>query len=199
MPRANQPRGSALLRESVTATIRCAVFEELAETGCARMSMDAVARRAGVGKAALYRRWASKDQMLIDLVSTAARDELPAPADTGSLRGDVASLVAESVGILDRPQIRRILLDLLAEAGHNPALSEAVRSAIAAPLRATLDAILDRAVTRGELPPDLDRALATDLLGAPLFFRLLAADTPVDAGYRTRLTRSLLAALTVAH
>ncbi|MBB6174374.1 AcrR family transcriptional regulator [Nocardiopsis mwathae] len=183
----------------MTATIRTAVFEELAGTGYARMSMEAVARRAGVGKAALYRRWASKEEMLVGLVSAEMRDEHPEPVDTGSLQGDVAAFVAATADLLGRPHIRRILPDLLAEAQRSRALADAMCTALLAPRRAAVDAILRRATTRGELPVDLDHDLATDLLGAPLVFRILITDGPLDPGYRSRLTRSLVAALATAH
>src|ERR671938_244016 len=65
MSKGREPAGAAVLQESVTAAITSAMFDQLAEIGYARMSMDAVARRAGVGKAAVYRRWRSKQAMLI--------------------------------------------------------------------------------------------------------------------------------------
>ena len=64
--------GSAVLSDEVTEAIRDAVFAELAETGYARMSMEAVARRARAGKAAIYRRWPSKAAMVLAMVSQVA-------------------------------------------------------------------------------------------------------------------------------
>ena len=87
-----------MLQESVTAAITSAMFDQLAEVGYARMSMDAVARRAGVGKAALYRRWPCKQAMLIDLVEASILRNLPEVPDTGSLAGDVRRFLDVIVG-----------------------------------------------------------------------------------------------------
>src|SRR6201991_1040979 len=86
------PAGAAVLREDVTDAIRAAVFEELAAVGFARMSIEGIARRAGVGKTAVYRRWRSKLHLVLDVVSAFAAQGLPAPA-TGSLYGDIRALL----------------------------------------------------------------------------------------------------------
>ncbi|MEV5342805.1 TetR/AcrR family transcriptional regulator [Streptomyces sp. NPDC052676] len=190
-----RPTGSALLRESVTETIRRAVFEELAETGYARMSMEAVTRRARVGKAALYRRWPSKEAMVVELVSEAAAAHLPAPAGSGSLRADVARFVRDTVADLSHSLAGRIIPDLVAESARNPSLREALHTAVLAPRRAAVAALLRQAMERGELPADIDMGLAVDLFGAPLYFRMLAVGGPTDEAYVDRLTRAVLAAL----
>ncbi|WP_431972391.1 TetR/AcrR family transcriptional regulator [Nocardia sp. bgisy134] len=190
--------GAAALRETVTETITRAALDELAEIGYARMSMEAVTRRAGVGKAALYRRWPSKDAMLIDLISTAVRAHSPADIDTGSLRGDVEAFIRDVVGALTHQLVSRIVPDLFAEAARNRDLADALRAAVAAPRRAAAAQLLQRGIDRGELPTQLDFELGMDLLGAPLFFRLLISRGPVDDGYIARLTNATLAALAAA-
>src|SRR5882757_4143114 len=87
-----RPAGAAVLREEVTDAIRAAVFAELASVGYGRMSIESIARRAGVGKAAVYRRWPSKLPIVLDVVSALAVHSLPAP-DTGTLLGDVKALL----------------------------------------------------------------------------------------------------------
>ncbi|MGV9571600.1 helix-turn-helix domain-containing protein, partial [Streptomyces nigra] len=87
-PRRRAPAGAAVLREDVTEAIRAAVFEELAAVGYARMSIEGIARRAGVGKTAVYRRWRSKLHLVLDVVSAVAVMGLPVP-DTGTLEGDL--------------------------------------------------------------------------------------------------------------
>lgn len=79
-------RGSARLRDELTRAIEAAAVDELAENGYGRFSMGAVARRAAVGKAAIYRRWATKDEMLADLLATKAVQVTVSPS-TGSLAG----------------------------------------------------------------------------------------------------------------
>jgi len=194
-PARRRPAGAAVLQEDVTTAITAAAFEELAETGYARMSMDAVARRAGVGKAALYRRWDSKDAMLIDLVARAVRGSALIQADTGSLRGDVEAHLVATLNQLSGRLVSRIAPDFLAESPRNPALAAALREVIATPRRQSSDAILSRAIDRGELPADLDHDLALDLLMAPLGFRLLVSRGVIDDDYLRRLTDVTVAAL----
>ena len=90
------PAGAAVLREDVTEAIRAAVFEELAAVGFARMSIEGIARRAGVGKTAVYRRWKSKLSPGAGPGLGVAAQGLPAPA-TGSLYGDVRPLLEVAV------------------------------------------------------------------------------------------------------
>lgn len=194
-PTRRPPAGAAALREDVTAAITAAAFEELAETGYARMSMDAVARRAGVGKAALYRRWDSKDAMLIGIVARAVREGALIQVDTGTLRGDVEAYLRATADQLGNRLVSRIAPDLLAESPRNPALASAMRAVIAGPRRESAGALLSRAVDRGELPADLDHDLALDLLVAPLGFRLLALRGAVDDDYLRRLADATVAAL----
>src|SRR3954454_12051409 len=86
MPRT--PTGAAVLQPEVTQAITEAVMWELAEQGYGRLSMEAVAKRAGVGKSALYRRWASKDHMIASVVTEFSVTRA-ADVNTGSLRGDL--------------------------------------------------------------------------------------------------------------
>ncbi|WP_300610191.1 TetR/AcrR family transcriptional regulator [Trebonia sp.] len=194
-PSRRRPAGAAVLQENVTSAITAAAFGELAEAGYARMSMEAVARRAGVGKAALYRRWDSKDAMLTDLVARAVREHALIHADTGTLRGDVDAYLRATFRELSNPLVSRIAPDFLAESPRNPPLAAALREVIATPRREVADAMLVRAIDRGELPADLDHDLALDLLAAPLGFRLLITQGVTDDDYLRRLTDVTVAAL----
>ncbi|WP_370964442.1 TetR/AcrR family transcriptional regulator [Amycolatopsis sp. cg9] len=187
--------GGAVLRRQVTDAITEAAFAELAETGYARTSMDAVARRAGVGKAALYRRWRSKQAMLAELIRDKVADALPPAPDTGALRTDLRELFATFRAQLDNPLITRIGAGLLAEAEHDATLAEVLQTGVAEPRRAAARAILQAAIDRGELPPGLELELGTDLLIAPLAFRLLVLKRPIDDRYLETLTRAIEAAL----
>lgn len=188
------PTGAAVLRPELTDAIIEAVLDELAEKGYGRLSMDAVARRAGVGKSALYRRWASKQDMAIDVVSRLSV-LLADVADTGSLRGDVRAVLEAIVQWLDEPRLGRIVPDLVAEAKRNEALADAMKRHIEAPRRDRADAVLARAVERGELTWDINRELVVDLFGAAIFWRLSVRRVPVSVAYLDDLTALVLAAL----
>ncbi|MFG2137024.1 TetR/AcrR family transcriptional regulator [Streptomyces sp. NPDC048650] len=188
------PAGAAVLREDKTAAIRAAVFEELAAVGFARMSIEGIARRAGVGKTAVYRRWRSKLHLVLDVVSAVAAAGLPSP-DTGSLRGDVRMLLEVAARGLQHPMASQILPDLLAEAARSPELAEALRAALHDSQQGVAAAMVARAVERGEIPAGADGGLALDLLTGPLYWRLVVVRADLPAGYLDALAGSVAAAL----
>ncbi len=190
--------GGAALRQRVTEAITEAVFAELAEAGYARMSMESVARRAEVGKAALYRRWPSKQAMVTELIRSKVTDALPPTPATGALHTDLRELFATFRGQLANPLLARIAAGLLAEASHDDALAEGLHTGVTAPRRAAARAILQGAIDRGELPPGLDLDLGTDLLIAPLAFRILVTQGRSDDEYLETLTTAIEAALRAA-
>lgn len=192
------PAGAAVLRTEVTEAIRTAVFEELATVGYGRMSIERVARRAGVGKAAVYRRWRSKLPIVLDVVAAVAAQGLPTP-DTGSLRGDLRVLLEATARVLQHPVAAQIIPDLLAESARNPELAEALQTAVRDSQRGVAETVIHSAVTRGELSPDTDIDLALDLASGPLYWRLAMVRSPLGEGYLDRLTAATVAAFTAAH
>lgn len=171
----------------VTEVILDAVLAELADKGFGGLTMDAVARRAGVGKSALYRRWPSKVEMTADLMRVLSVPTDPAP-DTGSLTGDIRALLDDVVAWLSDERVRRVYPDLLAEAQRNPALGEALMTYVGRPRRARGTAALERAAERGELAVDADQDIILDALGALVFWRLIALGRPVTDEHLQRLT-----------
>ncbi|WP_069167022.1 TetR/AcrR family transcriptional regulator [Nocardia altamirensis] len=188
------PTGAAVLQPRITAAVAEAVMDELAEHGYVRLSMEAIAKRAGVGKSALYRRWPSKQDMVIAVLSEFSV-ELADVEDTGTLRTDLMATLQATHAWFTHPRMSTILPDLTAEAGRNPVLAEAVRATIGAPRRALGTRMLHRAIERGELPGDTDIELALDLLAAPMFWRLNVRHAAAEPGYLDRLADHLLRAL----
>ncbi|MFC1412551.1 TetR/AcrR family transcriptional regulator [Streptacidiphilus sp. N1-12] len=191
------PAGAAVLRDDVTEAIRGAVFEELAISGYSRLSIEAVARRAGVGKTAVYRRWRSKLPMVIDVVSEVASLGLVLP-DTGSLHNDLRMFVHVVARVLRHPLAAQIVPDLLAEAARNPEIAETLAGALNEAQRQSSAALVRKAVGRGELAPDTDPDLALDLIAGPLYWRLAVVRTPIGKDYLDRLAVSIAAALGAA-
>ncbi|KOU67408.1 TetR family transcriptional regulator [Streptomyces sp. WM4235] len=185
--------GGPVLQDSVTQAISAAFFEELASVGYARLSLEAVAKRAGAGKAAIYRRWPSKLEMTVALISEVAVDA-PEVADTGTLRGDVRAFLVDLADGLSHRLPSKIIPDLLAESTRNPELAQALLAAVRDPRRAKATGLLERAVERGELPTDVDRELALDFLAGPLYWRLAVLHAPTGPDYLDRLTDKLVAA-----
>ncbi|WP_269856804.1 TetR/AcrR family transcriptional regulator [Streptomyces sp. RPT161] len=188
------PTGAAVFQPRITSAITEAVLDELAAHGYVRLSMEAVAKRAKVGKSALYRRWPSKQDMVIAVLSEFSVPLADVP-DAGSLREDLLATLRAVHDWLTHPRLATILPDLTAEAGRNPALAEAIRTAIGEPRRALGTVTLRRAVERGELPADLDLELALDLLAAPVYWRLHVRHATLEPGYFERLVDHVIRAL----
>jgi AcrR family transcriptional regulator len=185
-----------VLQSEVTDAIQTAFFEELAEVGYGRLSIDAVAKRAGVGKAAIYRRWRSKLDMTVALTSEVAVAAIDVP-DTGSLRGDIRQYLDNACEAIAHPLARHIIPDLLAEATRNPALADALVPTLRTPRRAKAAVLFQRAVKRGELAADSDLEMCMDFLAGPLYWRLAVVHTQTGEDYLDRLTDRILAALTM--
>ncbi len=184
-----------MLREDVTEAIRAAVFEELAAVGFARMSIEGIARRAGVGKTAVYRRWRSKLHLVLDLVSAFAAQGLPVPA-TGSLYGDVRALLEVMSHVLRHPVASQVIPDLLVESVRNPELADAIRSALVDGQQGIAGQIVRDAVARGELPAGTDPERALDLVIGPLYWRLVVVRSELPPGYLDELAAAVVAGLT---
>lgn len=166
--------GAAVKRPQITDALARVFFEEWARVGYSALSLDAVAKKAGVGKAALYRRWRSKADMAQDLVSqlTATVPARIESGDRGSLEADLFAMGLAGRRLMRHPMVRRIMADLYASMEREPALAAALRPSEAARQK-KVATLVERAVARGELPADIDRALATDMLIGPLYWRLV--------------------------
>jgi AcrR family transcriptional regulator len=187
--------GGPVLQDDVTEAIESAFFAELADVGYGRLSIDAVARRAAVGKAAVYRRWRSKLDITVALVSKTAIAAIDVP-DTGSLRGDIRQYLYNGRDALSHPLVRRIVPDMLAESIRNPELADVLAQTVREPRRIKAVELFERAAARGELPRDADLDLAMDLLGGALYFRLIVTQLPVGDDYCDRLADRIVAAVT---
>lgn len=176
----------------VTGAILDAALTELAENGFRGSSMDGIARRAEVGKAALYRRWKSKADLVAAAMKTVSGTDAPVP-DTGSLRGDVRELLDGVLTWLSDPRTRRVYPDLLAEGQRDPALADALMEYIGAPRRRRGHAVLERAAARGEVSPAADRELLLDSLAALVFWRLIALNRSVSAEHLDHIADAIVA------
>lgn len=157
-----------------------AALAGLAEHGYDRLSMDDVAARAGVGKAAIYRRWRSKAAMVAAAL-TWWREQLGPLTipDTGTLRGDVDALVAAVPETGDVAGAAAIILDVATAATRDPAIAEVLELHVLARLREVLTAVLGQATARGEIPAGRNLALAPDIILGLNMLRL-ATGKPVD-------------------
>lgn len=161
-----------------------AALDQLEEFGYERLSMDQVARRAGVGKAALYRRWSGKLEMVVDALA-GLRDPLPQKIELDSLEATVCALLNGVLDWLQTPRIVRVLPDLITQAQRQPVLAAIMREQIGGPRRGLAAESL-RPWTTADQAGQTTRELALDLLAAPIYWRL-SQQLPVDEGYVDRL------------
>jgi AcrR family transcriptional regulator len=172
-------------------------MHELAEVGYGRLSIEAVARRAGVGKTAIYRRWSNKLEMVLEIVSAVAGRSVPLP-DTGSLRGDLEILLMIVSKALQHRLASQIIPDLLAETARNPQIAETLGRVLRTHQHAVGSKLVGAAVERGELPAGAVPDVAVDLILGPLYWRLAIARTPITDDYLAMLTEAVTAALTAS-
>lgn len=186
--------GAALKQESVTLAIEKALFEEWVEKGYASISLESVAKRAGVGKAAIYRRWPSKFELVTELVNKTGADLIFIP-DTGRLKEDIFQLLKQLRRVLRHRLIKRILPDLHAEMGRNSALAQAIRSKLQIQRRQSGETLIKRAIERKEISPDTNVEMILDLIGSMIYWRMIITKNRADSQYLHELTELILKVL----
>jgi AcrR family transcriptional regulator len=147
-----------------------ATLEILNAEGYKGLTIDGVAARAGVGRPTIYRRWASKAELVVAALTDTVHIAVP-DVDTGSLRRDLVAMQRRQIALMNSPESRRITAGLVADLATDPDLGHMYVSEYLAPRRAIVFRVLQRAVDRGELAPDADLAFVHDLLSGPLFMR----------------------------
>jgi AcrR family transcriptional regulator len=172
-PRRGRPRS-----EKARRAILQAAADLLLDQGLGRVSMDAVAERAGVSKATIYRWWPSKERLALEALLEWAASVSP-PRDTGTLHGDLVALVRPWVREIRRRPFARVIAALVTEAQSNPDFAEVYRRHFVEQRREPMRAAFARAVDRGEAPADLDIDVALDLIYGPLYHRLLHGHAPL--------------------
>jgi AcrR family transcriptional regulator len=159
-------------------TVLEATRELLTELGYAGLTVDAVAARAGVGKAAIYRRFGSKAEMVF---AAAVHDlDIKPPRNTGSLRGDLYAMARLIHTRMASAAAAQAAPALVAELARDPALVQRFQQTFLAKERADFTTVLDRAVRRGELTTRPDPELVHLMLAGPHFAALFAFHIPVD-------------------
>ena len=173
-----------------------AVLDLIVERGITGVTTNAVAERARISKATMYRRWRSKDALVADAIGTLVDREIAIP-DTGTLQGDVHELLAEAVALYSTPRAAALMPELVAGMARDSDLADAVQNSFLAGRRAALDRVLERAASRRELREDVDHELCLDLFGGVIFYRLLITGGPLDERLVEALTALILRAIAI--
>ena len=183
-------RGGRPRDPSRDGVIRAAILRLLADVGYGALTMDAVASEAGVGKATIYRRWRTKQDLVVDTISDLNRAEA-APPDTGSVEGDLREMMHQMVALIGGPT-GAATLSLLSTMPHQPALAEAFRNGPLAVWRDSYDRIWERAEERGEVRPGLSRSIVAESTSAMLVQRWLLTGEPVDEAYADEVLETVV-------
>ncbi|MGP4084307.1 TetR/AcrR family transcriptional regulator [Streptomyces sp. KR55] len=194
--RTGRPR-SVAADTAILAATRAA----LVELGWSKLTLGDVATRAGVAKTTLYRRWAGKNELVVDAVAELF-DELRLP-DRGSLAADIEGVVLQFAAILARPEAKSGLIAVVAESTRDEALRERIRTSIVDRQKRLVLEGRARAQARGELPPETDPAesartvdLIFDMVAGAVVHRTLVSAEPADEEWVQTFTRALLHGLT---
>ncbi|WP_128380178.1 TetR/AcrR family transcriptional regulator [Streptomyces cavernae] len=193
--RTGRPRSAA-----ADAAILAATRAALVELGWSKLTLGDVATRAGVAKTTLYRRWAGKNELVVDAVAVLF-DELRLP-DSGSLADDIEGVVLQFATILARPEARSGLMAVVAESTRDDALRERIRVSIVDRQKRLVLEGRSRAQARGELPQESDPSSASrtadlifDVVAGAVVHRTLVSGEAVDTEWARRLARVLLSGL----
>jgi AcrR family transcriptional regulator len=164
--------------EKARRAILQAAADLLFDQGGGHVSMDAVADRAGVSKATIYRWWPSKERLTLEALLEWASAGCP-PSDTGSLHGDLLALVRPLVRDIGRREFGRVIASLISEAQSDPGLAAEYHRHYLEPRREPMQAAFARAIDRGEARADLDIDVAIELVYGSLYHRLLQVHAPL--------------------
>jgi AcrR family transcriptional regulator len=175
----------------VTGKVMAAAREAFGTKGFTTVTMSDIASSAGVGLDSIYRRWSSKQALLVDLVAAAVVTDVRVP-DTGSLVPDLEQLLISLARAVDG-DFGALLATAVAECAHEPELSARLADAQTARRDMTL-AVITRAVDRGELPADCDGQLVLDLLAGLVWQRAWLRRMPLTAAQARTAVRQVVAA-----
>jgi len=179
----------------VVSDVLIATAEELSRVGYAALRVEDVAARSGVNKTTIYRRWPTKP----DLVGAALRAvwESPEVPDTGSLRNDFVTSLKKTTAFAMSPIGRGLTRVIQIESAH-PEVEPIARS-LREEYRELRQVLVQRGIDRKELPTNTDPRLLTDMMAAPIFYRLFTEGETVSAEYIERVVDVVLCGVKACH
>jgi AcrR family transcriptional regulator len=176
----------------VRAAVLAATLTELTENGYAALTVDNVARRSGVHKTTIYRRWQDRESLVADAVTDLAAAKVPFP-DTGDIDTDLRTLARSFVAFLNSPTGKAVAAATLSDAGRIPEVADAKRRFFEDRFRRA-QPVVSGAIARGELPAATDPAELVRTLVAPIYLRLLVTAEPIDRTTADNAAKVALAA-----
>lgn len=175
--RADAPRGRPRSIE-VDHAIAEAALDVLADQGIAAFSVEAVAHRAGVGKATVYRRYAGRDEVLAAALDY-LRDDLPGAPETGPARERLVAILEGVRTPMTRTRGGRIMAQVISASAHHPDFLASFYARVLGPRRRLLVGILREGVDEGWVDPQVDLDVVATLLVGPMIFLKMWHGTPM--------------------
>lgn len=165
-----------------------AAFDELVENGAKAATVAGIARRCGVHETTIYRRWITRENLLVDAMLARGADSIPDP-DTGSTRGDMLAVARSLAAYLNSPAGKAVLDagTLRVDDNYDKARHAFWRGRFEA-----LAPVVDRGVARGELRAETDARLVMEMVLAPLHSQILLFDEPIPDDMPEHLVNVLL-------
>lgn len=196
MTASDQPRKPGRPRSAkVDQAILAAALQELAEVGYEAMSIEGVAERAGVGKTTIYRRWPSKEALVMGAIHL-IQAEAPI-IDTGNLRTDLLMMVSNALELgKSNPLFQKLVFRAATELATKPAMLQGLLTQIVPSRFHNFGEMIERAKARGEVRPELDTDVALGLIAGPIFYQWLlggiVSSTPPPADLAEQIVDTIL-------
>lgn len=192
---AEKPLGRPRSAKSHQAILQ-ATLDLLAEVGFERMSIEAIAIRAGVGKTTIYRRYDSKEELVADAIES-FRQEVVIP-DTGNFQSDIDALINNAAQITLSPLGRQTVAMIISSAASNHQFAQLYWNKYLQPRRQAFAVVIERAKVRNEIQADLDPALVFDAMsGIMLYAQIFQPTTETWKVYVRRALNLLLTGTSV--
>lgn len=188
------PRGRPRSSSSSNAILQ-ATRELLLESGYSRLTIEAVALKAGTGKATIYRWWSSKGQLVLD----AAQDEIliGVVPDCGNTRDDVMAAIEQLIETFSKPLASIVIFAAITTHGDDPKMAQIFRDQVVYPWRKSAAEALQRGVSRGDLNHD-DCQFILDMIVGTVFQRTLVLREPNTTGLAAQLLAMIMASRVAA-
>ncbi|MFJ9616178.1 TetR/AcrR family transcriptional regulator [Streptomyces noursei] len=177
-----RPPAPSRRNERSARAITAAALQLCKEVGYPKVTMDAIATRAGASKATIYRWWPSKGALLLDAFLEQTVDAAPFP-DTGDVVADLRSQMNAAIASIGGPELWPHYTALIGEAQHHPELAQAIFDRFISPLEQAAADRLRAAQAQGQLDPSRDPHLLIDLMYGALYYSLLLVRKPTDPAY----------------
>lgn len=186
--RGDEPNRDARVRRSRTAVL-AATTELLLERGWSGVSVDEIARRSGVAKTTIYRHWPARCDLMRDACVALATPQVT--PDTGNIRDDLIELTRDLARLLKEAEWSSVLPSIADAAERDRDIADMQRMQQKRYVR-PFEVVLERAITRGELPEDSDVAVLVAALTGPLFFRRWFSREPLTEDFAREIVRLVL-------